>query len=874
MPKQQKIQKIMVANGMYWVEIPDADLRILCGCPMDSVKHLMKRGLIIQTEKNGVTCETGPNAILLSDIMLQNGEFSNLGEFPVLQMLYKQGLIIPGHPNNTGIKPLVIGKAEQVNAQMQYIYRGNYGLVSKEEIMETGVKAEVAEDMMRLKLRFAFGSIRPTQDLLDSCFVGDEDVEIRKGAVIRRKSSNVFEFEFQGSKVTVDLNLSGEGGYESAYPLGFQRLKREYFAVIHSGEGDGWDVNRPSMSSILMFQGKVYLIDAGPNLSNTLASLGIGINAIEGIFHTHAHDDHFAGITTLMRSGHKIKYYATPLVRATVAKKLAALLSIEDDRFADFFDVCDLEMNSWHNIEGLEVRPVFSPHPLETTIFIFQTPWGDGYKSYAHFADIVALDVLEGMIEADKTKPGISREDFERVKAEYLTPVNLKKLDIGGGMIHGMAKDFKDDRSDRILLAHINRELTLEEKEIGSNAPFGMMDVLIASRSDLARRNAFSFLQSALPDIALHDIRILINNPVIDFNPGIVILKEGEIPQDIFLILTGAVERINTGDNIHSLLSSGALVGELSGINGFPARATYSTACFIRALKIPVALYKDLIARNNLMPRIERTWKTRSFLGSASLFSEGVSPQVMRKIIDAIDVETFSEGEIITRKKVNILNVIKSGKIGRFMGGKQLDTLMPKDFFGEEGAVFNTPCLFQLEALEPVEVYTIPGELIKNIPIVRWKLYQSYVNRASKLVYANGDENSFGWSPAFSIQILEMDTQHKKLVEIAGGIMEMLRSESDADSIEMAFTTFIDYTRYHFSEEEELMQRYEFDGVLAHKSKHAELVRQVVEYKDKLMENPDHSKVDFKGFFMGWLIKHIFSEDRKYSAFLHSKGVY
>ena len=118
------IHKIEVARGIQWVEIPEADLRILCGCPADAVKHMLKRGLILEKERKGVTCETGPNAILLSDLALQNGEFANLAEFPVLQMLYKQGLILPGHPNNTGRKPLLIGSAEQVDSQLRYIYRG------------------------------------------------------------------------------------------------------------------------------------------------------------------------------------------------------------------------------------------------------------------------------------------------------------------------------------------------------------------------------------------------------------------------------------------------------------------------------------------------------------------------------------------------------------------------------------------------------------------------------------------------------------------------------------------------------------------------------------------------------------------------------
>ena len=124
-------RKIKVANGVYWLEVPEAQLYVLCGCPADSVKFLMKRGLIVTREKNGIAYETGPNAIVLSDVLVQNGSFANLAEFPVLQMLYRQGMILPNHPNNTGAKPVLIGSREQVHAQMEYIFRGNYGLLSE-----------------------------------------------------------------------------------------------------------------------------------------------------------------------------------------------------------------------------------------------------------------------------------------------------------------------------------------------------------------------------------------------------------------------------------------------------------------------------------------------------------------------------------------------------------------------------------------------------------------------------------------------------------------------------------------------------------------------------------------------------------------------
>ncbi len=67
-----------MTTGVYWIDIPEADLYILYACPADIVKHLTKRGLIIPKVKDGINYESGPNAILLSDISIQNGSISNI----------------------------------------------------------------------------------------------------------------------------------------------------------------------------------------------------------------------------------------------------------------------------------------------------------------------------------------------------------------------------------------------------------------------------------------------------------------------------------------------------------------------------------------------------------------------------------------------------------------------------------------------------------------------------------------------------------------------------------------------------------------------------------------------------------------------------
>ncbi len=723
-----KIGKFQVAEGLYLVEIPEANIYIQCGCPADSVKHLMKRGLIVTKEKDGIQYETGPNAVLLSDVLLQSGSFANLAEFPVLQMLYRQGMIIPNHPNNTGIKPMLIGLPEQVNAQIQYIYRGNYGLVSEDEMIKAGVSHEKAREIIRLKLKFAFGKISPAEELLETRKLELEPVEIRNGVMIRRLKLNVFEISYKGESVTVDLNLKRDQSYSSPYPLGFHHIKREYFAVIHSGEGDGWNVNRPCMSSILMFQGKIYLIDAGPNVLYSLTALGIGVNEIEGIFHTHAHDDHFAGFTMLMRSDHKIKYYSTPLVRASVARKLSALMSISEKSLFDYFEICDLEFDKWNDINGLEVKPVFSPHPVETSIFMFRTLWEDGYRSYAHFADIVSLDVLKSFISDDSAVSGISKEFFERTKKTYLTKFDIKKLDVGGGMIHGDARDFRDDPSEKLILSHTSSRLTNEQKEIGSGAPFGMADVLIPTTHDYLNSYALDFLKSYFK-APLYELEIILNNEILTFNPQSILLKNGAMAKEIYLILTGNVERIQSELHIHNILSAGALIGEISVLEGTEAVGTYRAMNFVSALRLPKTLYMEFVKRNHLYEEIKKLQKKREFLQHTWLFGEVVSYPTQNRLAKAMKQYEYKAGQKIPCKSAEYVFMVKSGKLERKNARGSLETILPTHFFGEECVLLKKMGISPIRAVEDTILYKIPSKMLLDIPVVRWKLFETYQKR-------------------------------------------------------------------------------------------------------------------------------------------------
>ncbi len=728
-----KLKKVNVTTGIKWVEAPEAGVFILCGCPPDSVKHLMKLGLIVPTEREGWAFETGPNAILLSDVILQNGSFTNMAEFPVLQMLYRQGTLIPNHPNNRGAKPILIGAKDQIDAQMEYIYRGNYGLVSEEELIEGGASPEDAAEMMRMKLRFAFGTIHHPSVLLDHRILAEEAVEIKNGVYVKRIGLNQFEVSYEDETVQVDLRLGQLENYVPSYPLNYHDIRRDSFSIIHSGDGDGWDINRPTMSSVIMYQGKIYLVDAGPNVRDTLEALGIGISEVDGVFHTHSHDDHFAGLPTFIRSDRKINYYAAPYVRASVAKKMSALLSIDESRFEDFFNIHDLKVDEWNDVEGLEVRPRMSPHPVETSVLQFRAMGPQGYKSYGHYADIVSLNVLGGMITEDDTAPGVSQAFYDRIKEHYLEEMNVKKIDIGGGLIHGDAADFAKDKSEKIILSHTSLSLTADQREIGSGAPFGTSDILIPSYQDSSRHYAFSYMRQYFPTVPTHALRTLLNAEVVTLNPQAILFKEGDDVEDIYLLLTGSVEMINTSSNLYAAVSAGSLIGEIAALHQLPVMETYRAMTFLKALKIPVTLYRAMVEKYQLFEDILRLMEGREFLQSTWVFGESLSYTTQNRIADAMVCHHICEGDDYAPSKKEGVGVVKQGTAKLYFKNKLVETLSRGDFFGEDLLETGRKSAHHIVADGAFEFCMIPADILKDIPIVQWKMIENFERRRHML---------------------------------------------------------------------------------------------------------------------------------------------
>jgi hemerythrin len=656
-----------------------------------------------------------------------------LGEFPVLQMLYRQGMIIPNHPNNNGELPILIGNQTQLNAQLNYIYRGNYGLVSKEELLVAGCNEELATKIYRMKEKFAFGEFIPSDKMFNLKKLLNKKIEIKNNVFIIRKATNQFEISYCGEKVDIDLNIKPWECYKPTYDLGFRDIERDHFSIIHSGDGDGWDIHQPCMGSIIYYNSDIYLVDAGPHLLSALSALGISVSEIKGLFQTHSHDDHFSGLTTLIKTDHKLDYYTTPFVRASVSKKLSALMSDEDDMLNKYFTIKDLTLNEWNNIGGLEVKPLLSPHPVENVNFIFRVITDGDYKSYYHLADTTSFASMKNMLSDNSDEPGMSHNFINKIKANYQIPANLKKIDIGGGLIHGNAVDFVNDKSEKIILSHKAQSLTKEEKLIGSRASFGLQEPLIESNSNQILKYAKKYLNSYFEAVDEGDLEDILNCPLILFNAGSVISKSGLLTKYVYLTLTGNIEVLSIDNNIEQIFSAGTFVGEMSGLLDVVRSKTYIASSYVWTFKIPINMYKNFVCRHQLMEDILNTRTYRDYFMKSKVFKNLSASAVIHQLSKNIVLKRIEKGNLFKAHLGDQIAFLISGEMKLMRNGIYIETVNPGDICGEAGIleILNLD-QYEVSVTKDSEYGIINGEFIRIIPSIMWNILEIHERRKNR----------------------------------------------------------------------------------------------------------------------------------------------
>jgi len=162
--------------------------------------------------------------------------------------------------------------------------------------------------------------------------------------------------------------------------------------------------------------------------------------------------------------------------------------------------------------------------------------------------------------------------------------------------------------------------------------------------------------------------------------------------------------------------------------------------------------------------------------------------------------------------------------------------------------------------------FLIPGEVLREAPIVRWKLTETFRKRLfwfrnhAKLEWTK-DYGLGGETGRYQRRLFKVVRDLADCLEWPGKprACAELQSEAEKEGSEL------------FSAQETLMKRRQFPGIERHREEHERMLAQIRRLDDRktLLEETNHESV--RDFLKDWVLTHTIIEDRKLKAFLARK---
>jgi len=121
------------------------------------------------------------------------------------------------------------------------------------------------------------------------------------------------------------------------------------------------------------------------------------------------------------------------------------------------------------------------------------------------------------------------------------------------------------------------------------------------------------------------------------------------------------------------------------------------------------------------------------------------------------------------------------------------------------------------------------------------------------------------WKDFYSVKNEEMDGHHQKIIAMVNELYDALKSGAEREVTRSLLPGLVEYTKFHFTREEQLMAECQFPNLAVHKSSHVSLFQETNRLSRQAGEV---SGKELLRFLKKWFVDHICGEDKQYSPFM------
>jgi len=130
----------------------------------------------------------------------------------------------------------------------------------------------------------------------------------------------------------------------------------------------------------------------------------------------------------------------------------------------------------------------------------------------------------------------------------------------------------------------------------------------------------------------------------------------------------------------------------------------------------------------------------------------------------------------------------------------------------------------------------------------------------------------FPWGEELSVGVPRMDDQHRVLLRLINRIADLTDSGGGGAAIRVVLGQLVDYTKFHFKDEEKLMEVTGFKELAGHRKVHEGFVAEVGRLVAMATEGDSIDASTLLPVLKDWLIRHIQGTDKIYGAHVVAKS--
>lgn len=130
------------------------------------------------------------------------------------------------------------------------------------------------------------------------------------------------------------------------------------------------------------------------------------------------------------------------------------------------------------------------------------------------------------------------------------------------------------------------------------------------------------------------------------------------------------------------------------------------------------------------------------------------------------------------------------------------------------------------------------------------------------------------WSDEYSINVAELDEQHKELLQHVNKLHAGVEAQIDKQDLHQLLSDLYEYTAFHFASEERLMKQHGMSNVKKHHKEHKLLLKHLKQICNAVSEGKRPAFYSEYDVSNDWFLAHIMGFDKQLGTFLNSKGVY